>query len=108
MTREYARRKLFSDRVLPFGLRHANMLLTTDHTAPRADGRCKEREMNLAAAKLQSKIEAQSTDTLKDMAMKLMADMRDGAEIVLSAVLDVLMVRLPEDQFVALCEKLEG
>ena len=64
--------------------------------------------MNSAAAKLQSKIEAQSTDALKDMATKLYADMRDGAEIVLSAVLDVLMVRMPEDQFVALCEKLEG
>ena len=61
-----------------------------------------------AAAKLTAKIEAQSTDALKDMASKLMADMRDGAEIVLSAVLDALMVRLPEDQFVALCEKLEG
>ncbi|TIU12443.1 MAG: hypothetical protein E5W44_07205 [Mesorhizobium sp.] len=64
--------------------------------------------MNTAAAKLTAKIEAQTTDALKDMAAKLVSDMRDGAEIVLSAVLDVLMVRLPEDQFVALCEKLEG
>jgi hypothetical protein len=64
--------------------------------------------MNTAAAELQSKIEAKSTDALKDMAMKLMADMRDGVEIVLSAVLDVLMVRMPEGEFVDLCEKMEG
>lgn len=64
--------------------------------------------MNTAAAKLTAKIEAQTTASLKDMAAKLYGDMRDGADMVFSAVLDVLMIRLPEEQFVAFCEKLEG
>jgi hypothetical protein len=55
-----------------------------------------------------SKVSAQKTETLMEMATALFNDMRDGADIVLSAVLDVLMARLPEDQFVAFCAKMEG
>lgn len=57
---------------------------------------------------LTAKIEAQTTTALQDMAAKLYADMREGTDLVLSTILDVLMTRLPEGEFVALCEKLEG
>ena len=56
--------------------------------------------------KLTAKISKFSTEMLKDMATKLQADFRDGADEVLSAVLGVLMTRLPDDEFVAFCEAL--
>jgi hypothetical protein len=61
-----------------------------------------------AAEKMTRKIAAQSTDALKDMASKLYADMREGADIVFSAVLDALMARLPEEEFVAFCDAMEA
>jgi hypothetical protein len=60
-----------------------------------------------ATEKLNAKVAALNTETLKDMAGKLMRDTREGTELVLSAVLDALMGRLPEAEFVALCEGLE-
>lgn len=61
-----------------------------------------------AQQKLTSKIASQKTEALKEMAAALYADMRDGADLVFSAVLDALMARLPEDDFVAFCEKMEA
>lgn len=58
--------------------------------------------------KIVAKVTAQKTDTLKEMAASLYVDMREGADIVLSAVLDALMARMPEADFVAFCEKLEA
>lgn len=48
-----------------------------------------------------------SVPTLKDMAIKLNSDFRDGADEVMSAVLNRLMVVMPESQFVAFCEGME-
>src|ERR1700744_6385690 len=59
-------------------------------------------QMNKIAAKV-SKL---STEMLKDMAAKLNDDFRDGADLVQSAVLDALMARLPEAEFVAFCDSL--
>lgn len=61
-----------------------------------------------ATEKMAKRIAAQSTASLKEMAAKLYVDMRDEASIVLSAVLDALMLRLPEAEFVSFCEALEG
>lgn len=61
-----------------------------------------------AQQKFTATIEAQNTSSLKEMAVKLFSDTRDGAELVFSAVLDVLMNRLPEDEFVAFCEEMEA
>ncbi len=58
-----------------------------------------------AQQQMEAKIAKLSTEALKDMVLKLHADMRDGAEIALSAVLDALMNRLPEDDFVAFCDQ---
>jgi hypothetical protein len=58
--------------------------------------------------KLVGKVEKQTTASLKDMAAQLVNDMRDGTDLVFSVVLDALMARLPEAEFVAFCEKLEG
>lgn len=60
-----------------------------------------------ATEKLNAKVSALSTESLIDMAAKLVKDTREGTEIVLSAVLDALMGRLPEADFVKLCEGLE-
>lgn len=60
-----------------------------------------------ATEKLNAKVAALGTDALKEMAGKLMRDTREGTEIVLSAVLGTLMVRLPEAEFVSMCEGLE-
>lgn len=60
-----------------------------------------------ATEKLNAKVAALNTEALKDMAGKLMRDTREGSEIVLSAVLDTLIGRLPEAEFVKLCEGLE-
>lgn len=58
-----------------------------------------------AQQQIEAKIAKLSTEALKDMAIKLYADVRDGAEIVLSAVLDALMARMPEDEFVTFCDQ---
>lgn len=55
-----------------------------------------------------SKIERLSLSMLKDMAVRLNSDFRDGADLVQSAVLDRLMVIMPECDFVAFCGELEA
>lgn len=54
--------------------------------------------------KIEAKVAALSTKTLKEMVAQLFNDSRDGSEIVLSAVLNALEKRLPEAEFVAMCE----
>lgn len=59
-----------------------------------------------AQQKINARVAGLSIVTLKDMAGKLMNDQRAGTEIVLSAVMDSLMARMPEADFVAFCESL--
>ena len=47
-------------------------------------------------------------ETLKEMAQALMVDMRDGTDIVLSAVLNRLEEVMPESEFCQFCVELEG
>lgn len=61
-----------------------------------------------AQQKITAKVSGLNVATLKDMAKKLIADTRAEADIVLSATLDALMAKLPEDQFVAFCDELES
>jgi hypothetical protein len=58
--------------------------------------------------KIITKIASQKTEALMEMAVMLYSDMRDEADIVLNAVLDALMARLPEAEFVDFCSKMEG
>ena len=55
---------------------------------------------------IQTKVAKLSTEMLRDMAVKLNSDFRDGADLVQSVVMNELMSRLPEAEFVALCEAL--
>jgi hypothetical protein len=59
-----------------------------------------------AQQKINARVASLSVATLKDMAGKLMNDQRAGTEIVLSAVMDALMARMPEAEFVSFCEVL--
>lgn len=59
-----------------------------------------------AQQKISRKIAAQTTASLKEMAASLASDTRDGAGLVLSAVLDSLMVRMPDAEFVSFCDAL--
>ncbi len=61
-----------------------------------------------AQQKLTAKVSGLSTKMLMSVAKKLVSDTRAEADIVLSATLDALMAKMPEDQFVAFCEELEG
>lgn len=61
-----------------------------------------------AQQKLTAKVSGLKVAMLKDMAKKLITDTRAEADIVLSATLDALMAKLPEDEFVAFCEELEA
>lgn len=54
--------------------------------------------------KINAKVFALPLKTLKEMAIALFNDDRDGSEIVLSAVLSALQVKLPEVEFVAFCD----
>lgn len=59
-----------------------------------------------AQNKLNAKIARLSVAMLKEMAANLQNDHRDGTDVLLSAVLDALMGRLPDDEFIAFCEAL--
>lgn len=59
-----------------------------------------------AVEQIAAKVSAQSTKSLKEMAHALATDTRDGVDLVLSAVLDALMARLPEAEFISLCDAL--
>lgn len=48
------------------------------------------------------------TAQVKEMALMLINDHQDGADIVLDAVLSILEARLTEGQFVSFCEELEA
>jgi hypothetical protein len=52
------------------------------------------------------KIAARTTESLTEMARILNDDFRDGSGIVLDAVMDELMQRLPDAEFAALCDSL--
>lgn len=58
--------------------------------------------------KIITKLEALSVPSLKDMATKLMVDTRPEADVVMSALLDVLMLKTSEADFVSFCEMLEA
>lgn len=57
---------------------------------------------------INNKIAKLSLNMLKDMAVKLNDDFRDGADIVQNAVMDRLMAIMPETEFVEFCNVLEG
>jgi hypothetical protein len=46
----------------------------------------------------------QSTGALKESLIKLMNDFRDGSDIAFDSVLNELEKRLPEIEFIKLCE----
>jgi hypothetical protein len=54
--------------------------------------------------KINAKVAGMPISTLKEMAVKLFSDQREGTEIVLSAVLNALEARMPEKEFVEFCE----
>lgn len=54
--------------------------------------------------KISAKVSALPTKALKEMAIALFNDTREGSEIVLSAVLSALEAKLPETEFVAFCD----
>lgn len=54
--------------------------------------------------KINAKVSALPVKTLKEMAVKLFNDTREGSEIVLSAVLTALEAKIPEADFVAFCD----
>lgn len=56
--------------------------------------------------KIEAKVAALPTKTLKEMVVKLFNDTREGSEIVFSVVLNSLEKRLTESEFVALCDSI--
>ena len=52
------------------------------------------------------KLEKLSTNDLINEAKKLSNDLSDSASMVLDCVLDLLLVRLPENEFINLCDSL--
>ncbi len=59
-----------------------------------------------AIEKMTSLVKSQSTEMLKDMAAKLMKEMINAPEIVHDAVMDELMSRMEEAEFVNFCNTL--
>lgn len=56
--------------------------------------------------KFQNTINGQSVNSLKEMAVALSNDFRDGADFVFEAVLARLVEVMPEDEFIAFSEAL--
>jgi len=56
---------------------------------------------------INAKVATLSLNTLKDMAIKLNSDFREGSDEVMSAVLNRLMAIMPEAKFVAFCDSME-
>jgi hypothetical protein len=54
--------------------------------------------------KISAKVSKLSVAMLKDMAVKLFDDTREGSDLVMTAVLNQLEARLPEAEFVAFCD----
>jgi hypothetical protein len=57
--------------------------------------------------KIETKVSGIEISQLKEMAAILSNDMQDGAEIVYASVLNELMARMPENEFVAFCDGLD-
>ena len=55
---------------------------------------------------INARLENLSISELGEMAARLVNDYRDGAEIVLSAVMNTLESKMPEADFIRFCEKL--
>jgi hypothetical protein len=56
--------------------------------------------------KIIAKISPLSVKALKELAVKLNGDLSTEASIVLDAIMDTLMNRMPEDEFVSFCDTL--
>lgn len=56
--------------------------------------------------KMIARLQTVKTSQLKEMAVLLNEDFSNEATIVSNAVLDVLMARLPEEEFVEFCDSL--
>ncbi len=56
---------------------------------------------------LGQKIKSLSTQALKSAAAALIIDAREGSDLALSAVLDELLSRMDEAEFVSFCGSLE-
>lgn len=54
--------------------------------------------------KINAKVSKLSVPMLKDMAVKLFSDTREGSDVVMSAVLNQLEARMPGAEFVAFCD----
>lgn len=50
-----------------------------------------------ALANIKATINNQSTDALKEMAIHLMNDFREGTDVVMNEILDVLMERMGDE-----------
>jgi len=61
-----------------------------------------------AQQKFTAKVSSLNVPMLKEIALKMMAEPRAEADMVLSAALDALMAKLPEAEFVAFCEEMEA
>lgn len=57
---------------------------------------------NLTASKLQSV----KTEELIATVKRMNNDFREGVDLVIDVIMDILMVRLPENEFVELCNSL--
>ena len=53
-----------------------------------------------------SKLNALSTSDLVNEVKKLAGNLSDGADFISDAALDILINRLPENEFIELCETL--
>ncbi|WP_316228385.1 MULTISPECIES: hypothetical protein [unclassified Bradyrhizobium] len=56
--------------------------------------------------KIDARLATLSVEALKDIAAGLMDDQRDEADIVLTAVMRALDLRMPSPDFIAFCDSL--
>jgi len=56
--------------------------------------------------KIKIKVQAQNTETLKNITYQLMNDKRDQADTVMNVVLEELANRMKEEEYLELCEML--
>lgn len=55
---------------------------------------------------IKAKLEQTSTELLIEMAETLVNDFQEGADIVFNETINALEARLPENEFIALCDRL--
>ena len=53
-----------------------------------------------------ARLNSLKTEELVAEVKKLTANLSDGADIIVDCILDILIERMPEDEFVALCDSL--